>query len=62
MIWVVVWVVLMILWLVLGCSVGWDPARPQLVLGGTLIPWTCVLILGLIIFGAFGPVNVSGLR
>jgi len=54
MIWIIVWVVLMILWLVFGCYVNRDPAR-RAELGGTLIPWACVLILGLFVFGAFGP-------
>lgn len=51
MIWLVIWVVLMILWLF---GVGWlsyDPANPRAV-GGVLIPWLCVLILGLVVFGA----------
>jgi hypothetical protein len=59
MIWVVVWVVLMILWLAYG-GYTFDQARPA-GLGGTLIPWFCVLILGLVVFGAvsIGPINVS---
>ncbi len=52
-IWVVIWVVLMILWLVLGCYTTWTPTAPHAV-GNTLIPWACVLILGLIMFGAIG--------
>jgi hypothetical protein len=52
-IWVVIWVVLMILWLAGGCYWSWDPAKPQGV-GNTLLPWACVLILGLIMFGAVG--------
>jgi hypothetical protein len=57
MIWVVIWTVLMILWLVWG-GYTFDRARPD-GLGGTLIPWVCVLILGLVIFGAIsvGPIN-----
>lgn len=50
-IWVVIWVVLMMFWLFFGCYSNWDPAKPQ-AMGGTLIPWLCVLILGLIVFGA----------
>jgi hypothetical protein len=59
MIWVVVWVVLMILWLVYG-GYGYDRANPHAI-GGTLIPWACVLILGLILFGAVsvGPVRLN---
>jgi hypothetical protein len=53
-IWVVIWVVLMILWLFGG---GWwiyqGPSPNPMAFGtGTLIPWICVLILGLIMFGA----------
>lgn len=54
MIWCVIWVVFMILWLVNGCYVIVAPMNPR-ALGGTLIPWVCVLILGLIAFGAFTP-------
>jgi hypothetical protein len=54
MIWCVIWVVLMILWLFGGAYWNWDAARP-VALGNTLIPWACVLILGLIVFGAFSP-------
>jgi hypothetical protein len=53
-VWVVVWVVLMMFWLFFGCYVSWDPAKP-VVLVNTLIPWLCVLILGLIVFGAVSP-------
>lgn len=51
MIWLVIWVVLMILWLVLGCYLTYEPAKPVGV-GTTIIPWACVLILGLVLFGA----------
>ena len=54
MIWCVIWVVFMILWLVNGCYVIGAPLNPR-ALGGTLIPWICVLILGLIIFGGVSP-------
>jgi hypothetical protein len=49
----IVFVVLMILWLFWG---GWtmDRQRPFM-LGGTLIPWICVLIVFLFTVGAFGP-------
>lgn len=50
-IWVVIWVVLMMFWALFGCYWNWDAGRPA-GLGNTIIPWLCVLILGLIIFGA----------
>lgn len=49
MIWLVVWVVLMILWLVFD-GTGWDRTNPKSI-GSSLIPWVCVLILGIILFG-----------
>ncbi len=57
MIWLVIWVVLMMFWLFFGCWSGWDPAKPY-GLGTTIIPWLCVLILGLVVFGAVssGPI------
>ena len=49
-IWMVVFVVLMVLWLVHG--VYWTPWRDNPSgLGGTLIPWACVAILGMYVFG-----------
>lgn len=51
MIWIVIWVVLMMFWLFFGCYIGYEPAKPYL-LGTTIVPWFCVLILGLILFGA----------
>ncbi len=53
-IWMVIWVVLMIIWLVGGGYVGWSGPNPNPAYFGTycLIPWACVLILGLILFGA----------
>jgi hypothetical protein len=53
-IFVVVWVVLMIVWLFGGCYWTWNPTQPA-VLGNTIIPWLCVLIIGLATFGAFAP-------
>jgi hypothetical protein len=53
-VWVVIWVCLMMFWLFGGCYWTWDPARPH-VLGNTLIPWLCVLIIGLVVFGAVSP-------
>ncbi len=57
MIWLVIWVVLMLFWLFFGSWIGWDPAKPYGI-GNTLIPWICVLILGLVVFGAIssGPI------
>lgn len=54
MIWLVIWVVLMLFWLFFGCYSTWDAAKPAGV-GTTVIPWLCVLILGLVLFGAFNP-------
>lgn len=56
-VWVVVWVVLMMFWLFFGCWWGYDATKPYGI-GTTVIPWLCVLILGLIVFGAIsaGPV------
>ena len=51
MIWVIIWVVLMLFWLFFGCYHTWDKERPTGI-GTTLIPWLCVVILGLFIFGA----------
>lgn len=51
MIWVVIWVVLMMFWLFFGTYMSYDKDRPYGV-GTTIIPWACVLILGLVIFGA----------
>jgi hypothetical protein len=46
----------MILWLFGGGYLTYrtDPAKPYLV-GGVLLPWLCVLILGLLLFGAVAP-------
>lgn len=60
MIWIVIWTVLMLFWLLGGCYIGWDPAKPAVLFGGTLIPWACVLILGLFVFGAIGEGGASG--
>lgn len=53
MIWLVIWVVLMMFWLFYGGYHSWNPQSPA-ALGTTLIPWLCVLILGLVVFGAVG--------
>jgi hypothetical protein len=52
MVWMVIFIVLMMFWLFGGCWACWDPAKPTYCLGTTIIPWLCVLILGLIVFGA----------
>jgi hypothetical protein len=52
-IWIVIWTVLMLFWLFFGSYLNWNPQQPRM-LGNTLIPWACVLILGLVIFGAIG--------
>jgi hypothetical protein len=54
-IWMVIWVVLMMFWFFFGAWYGYDapdgPARMGR-LGGTFIPFLCVLLLGLMYFGA----------
>ena len=59
MIWVTIWTVLMILWLFGGGYYSYDASKPHLLIGGTLIPWICVLILGLVLFGG---IHVGGIR
>ena len=56
MIFMVVWTCLMCLWLFGGGFLVYrnDPAKPYMI-GGVLLPWLCVLILGLFVFGAFAP-------
>ena len=53
-IWVVIWVVLMMFWLFFGGYVGWygPGGNPQHFIAYGLLPWLCVLILGLVLFGA----------
>jgi hypothetical protein len=41
----------MLFWLFGGCYWTWETANPHKI-GNTIIPWLCVLILGLIMFGA----------
>jgi hypothetical protein len=48
---IVVWTVLMMAWAGVGVY-GYDRAKPY-GLGNWLVPWACVLILGLVVFGAF---------
>lgn len=57
MIWVVIWVVLMMFWLFGGGYFVYNGPNPSPVAFGTayLIPWLCVLILGLVLFGAVTP-------
>lgn len=66
-IYVVIWTVLMIFWLFLGSWRGYiaDANGRIEVVGGTLIPFLCVLILGLLYFGAIGtghPVAIVPVR
>jgi len=49
--WPTVFVCLMILWLVLGIYVGYEPAKPYGAVGTTLLPWACVAILGALVLG-----------
>jgi hypothetical protein len=60
MILLVIWVVLMILWLFGGGFYAYNqPNQGPMVFGtSTLIPWVCVLILGLAVFGSGTPVIV----
>lgn len=55
MIWVVIWVVFMLFWLCFGGYTNWNSATPGPFFGNSLIPWICVFILGLFVFGAFSP-------
>jgi hypothetical protein len=61
MIWMVIWVILMMFWLFGGGYLVYTGPTPNpLAFGtGTLIPWTAVLILGLLMFGAIerGPMR-----
>lgn len=51
MVWFVIWIVLMMFWLFGGGGYyGYTKNYPSLV--GVIIPWLCVLILGLMYFGA----------
>ncbi len=53
-IWLVVWVFLMLFWLFGGGYYIYSRPDPSPIAFGsnTLIPWFCVLILGLVVFGA----------
>lgn len=54
MIWLVIWVVLMMFWLFGGGVWVYNQPAPSFPAYGvgTLIPWLCVLLLGLFVFGA----------
>ncbi len=52
----VVYVVLMVVWPLFGSYIVWDATRPY-ALGQVFIPWILFLILGLVAFGALGPVG-----
>ncbi len=56
MFWMILWMILMVVWLVFEGG-GWDRTNPRAI-GGSIIPWACVLILGLWLFGAIGGPNV----
>jgi hypothetical protein len=52
----IIFIILMISWIGGGWFVPAD--RTGLRYGvGTLVPWFCVLILALFVFGAFGPIG-----
>ena len=57
MVWMVVFVVLMLFWLFGGGYYAYrgDVALRPYAVGNVLIPWLCVLILGLVVFGALSP-------
>lgn len=62
MIWCVIWTVLMMAWLFGNGIYNYNSANPPSPAAfgtGTLIPWGCVLILGLIQFGGItvGPIR-----
>ena len=54
MIFVVIWVVLMMFWFFFGLWYGYNGPEPERMgrVGGSFIPWLCVLILGMFLFGA----------
>lgn len=58
----IVLIILMILWLFGGWYVVGNPnASGGIRVGtGTIIPWLCVFIIALFVFGAFGPIVFSG--
>jgi hypothetical protein len=55
-IWQVIWVVLMLFWLFGGGYTSYEGTTFNAPRFGAycLIPWACVLILGLVVFGAVG--------
>jgi hypothetical protein len=54
MVWLVIWVVFMLFWAGSGGYATYRSKEPYLPSYGisTLVPWVCVLIPGLILFGA----------
>lgn len=61
MIWCVIWTILMMFWLFGGSYATWpnDKTGAPAFACGMIIPWACVLILGLAYFGAItvGPIR-----
>lgn len=60
-VWIVVWVVLMMFWLF---GYGFINYNKEGIVRGAfiaefLIPWLCVLILGLVVFGAVSPGTIK---
>ena len=54
--WGVVFIVFMCLWLFLGCYSGYSSGnggQPNIgpLIGGTILPWACVAILGYLLLG-----------
>lgn len=52
----IVWIILMIIWLFGGSYSVLNAPTPdhRIWITNSIIPWVCVLILGLFFFGAFG--------
>lgn len=63
-VWQTIWVVLMLFWAFFGCWWGYSGVGPDRMgrVGGTFIPFFCVLILGLLYFGAIGGGVVQVIR
>lgn len=61
MIWMTIWTVLMLFWLFGGGYYIYSGPSPSLPAfgAGTLIPWLCVLILGLVLFGGITVNNAA---
>ena len=58
MAWLTIWICLMMAWILGGCYLTYraEPSKPY-ALAGVVLPWLCVLIIGLVVFGAIGPVS-----